>query len=556
MSKSLEEEIGLPKEASLVQSPAWSLETNQGSISISTDTSIRKETSPRCLLVGRQVSTADIRIQHGSISRRHAVLYYIKGDLYLRDLGGKHGSHVNGARLSGTTMLKHGDNIYFGTVQESTFLVQASDKEKDEVAESAPIETKQAPVAEPEDGLIGRAKREAEIAAMMASLDDTPTYEKYVAPTEAEKTTQQISSLEIQYSIPVSERFDIMNDGDRRRVVTSLAVDPAGSRFAVGGTDTHLRMYDFAGMDQLRTAPFKTIEVEEGHPVVDVCYSNTGDRLLVATGSVQPKVLDRDGNEIIQFVRGDMYVTDQARTTGHTAAVTGVDWHPFERDIVLTSSNDGSARIWNLNGKTQFHFLVCDKVYRAKNAKGQRVGVTAVAFHPGGRELVLGTACGSIQIWNATRVGARPERETFHSHGEGRPVNSLSYNLDGSQIASRSADDDVVKIWDAKRLSRSSSPIVTCPGLPTVHERSNAVFSPDGRLLCAGTSEYRKGPNNERLEEGSLKIFLIRHESGKTTNQKPGALLSDLHIAARVGIIMVNWHAKLNQILVGCSDGR
>ena len=77
-----------------------------------------------------------------------------------------------------------------------------------------------------------------------------------------------------------------------------MAVDPAGSRFACGGTDTYLSLYDFAGMDQVRTGPFKTVEVEEGHLVVDVCYSNTGDRLLVATGSVQPKVLDRDGNEM------------------------------------------------------------------------------------------------------------------------------------------------------------------------------------------------------------------------------------------------------------------
>ena len=161
----------------------------------------------------------------------------------------------------------------------------------------------------------------------------------------------------------------------------------------------------------------------------------------------------------IQFVRGDMYVTDQARTSGHTAGVTGVDWHPLERDVVLTSSMDGSARIWNLNGKTQFHMLVCDKVYRAKNVKGQRVGVTAVAFHPGGREFVLGTACGSIQIWNATRVGARPERVVYHSHGEGRPVNSLSYNVDGSQIVSRSSQDDKVKVWDARRLSRSCKPV-------------------------------------------------------------------------------------------------
>lgn len=258
----------------------------------------------------------------------------------------------------------------------------------------------------------------------------------------------------------------------------------------------------------------------------------------------------------IQFVRGDMYVTDMARTAGHTAAVTGVDWHPFDRDVVLTGSRDGSARLWNLNGKTQFHNLVCDKVYRAKNAKGQRVGVTAVAFHPGGRELALGTACGSLQIWNATRVGARPERVTFHAHGEGRPVNSLAFNFDGSHIASRSADDDTVKVWDAKRLSLSSAPVVSCGGVPTMHERSNVVFSPDGRFLCAGTSEFRKGPNNERLEDGSLKVFLVRSEAGSSSRQKPGDVLSELFVGVNVGVIRVRWHAKLNQIFVGCSDGR
>lgn len=257
----------------------------------------------------------------------------------------------------------------------------------------------------------------------------------------------------------------------------------------------------------------------------------------------------------IQFVRGDMYVTDQARTTGHTAGVTGVDWHPLERDVVLTCSLDGSARLWNLNGKTQFHMLVCDKVYRAKNAKGQRVGVTAVAFHPGGREFVLGTACGSIQIWNATRVGARPERVVFHSHGEGRPINSLAYNVDGSQIVSRSSEDDTVKVFDAKRLSRSCTPVATCQELATFHERSNAVFSPDGRLVCAGSSEYEKGSNGERIESGSLKVFLVG-AGGPSSKRKPGSLLLELPAPAGVGVVAVGWHPKLNQIFAGCSDGR
>jgi WD40 repeat protein len=75
-------------------------------------------------------------------------------------------------------------------------------------------------------------------------------------------------------------------------------MDPAGSRFAVGSTDNTLRMYDFGGMDRLRLEPFKMLQADEGHVVSGVCYSNTGDRLLVGTGSSQPYVLDRDGAEM------------------------------------------------------------------------------------------------------------------------------------------------------------------------------------------------------------------------------------------------------------------
>lgn len=247
-------------------------------------------------------------------------------------------------------------------------------------------------------------------------------------------------------------------------------------------------------------------------------------------------------------------MTDQARTSGHTASVTGVDWHPFERDIVLTSSMDGSARLWNLNGKTQFHMLVCDKVYQPKNFKGQRVGVTAVAFHPGGRQFVVGTACGSIQVWNSTRVTARPEKAMFHAHGEGRPVNSLSFSVDGSFICSRSSEDDTVKVWETRRLSRSCVPVATCEGVSTVHERSNAVFSPDGRLVCVGTSEYGKGPNGERVESGSIKVFFVG--AGSSAKQTPGELLLEVPAPTGVGIVVVQWQPKLNQIFAGCSDGR
>ena len=40
--------------------------------------------------------------------------------------------------------------------------------------------------------------------------------------------------------------------------------------------------------------------------------------------------------------------------------VTGVAWHPADKNIVLTSSLDGSVRVWDLTGETTLGNL-CSK---------------------------------------------------------------------------------------------------------------------------------------------------------------------------------------------------
>ena len=482
----------------------------------------------------------------------------------LQDLGGKHGTHVNGERITGTRALQHGDVIVFGqpNIQESAFTVDYQTTIKNKTTPTT-IQTKEEskiPNNSNEDqehpdplaGLSGRARREAEILQMMATLEENPTYQTYTNETPTPNGNNEIIIEPIKeltivqtYQLPLTNRFTIPNnETTTTTTMTALAVDPSGSRFALGAK--HLALFDFSSLDQLRQTPFKTLDVESGYNVVDMAYSNTGDRIVVGTGSVSPKVLGRDGELLLEFIRGDMYVTDMARTTGHTASITGVTWHPLERDIVLTASMDGSARLWNLLGKTQFHKLVCDKVYRAKNSRGQRTGVTSVAFHPGGREFAIGTVCGSIQIWNSTRVGTRPERAVFDDSGS---LTSLIYSHDGSKLASRCSNTTVLKVWNSQTLRQSSQPICTLAGLPSEHERANCAFSPNGKFIIAGTSEYGKAADGTRNEKGSLQVFKL------PVQPLTQSLLSILELDMNTGVVLVQWHPKLHQIFVTCSDG-
>jgi WD40 repeat protein len=135
--------------------------------------------------------------------------------------------------------------------------------------------------------------------------------------------------------------------------VSAIAVDPTGSRVLTGGYDYSVRMFDFQGMNSsLRS--FRQLEPSEGHQLRALSWSPTADQFIAVTGSAQAKIYDRDGFTLGEFVKGDMYIRDLKNTKGHISGLTGGHWHPKDRETALTSSEDGSIRIWDVtNFKSQ-----------------------------------------------------------------------------------------------------------------------------------------------------------------------------------------------------------
>ncbi|KAL0183127.1 hypothetical protein M9458_022502, partial [Cirrhinus mrigala] len=50
------------------------------------------------------------------------------------------------------------------------------------------------------------------------------------------------------------------------------------------------------------------------HQIKSLQYSVTGDVILVVAGNSQAKVLDRDGFQVLECVKGDQYIVDMANT--------------------------------------------------------------------------------------------------------------------------------------------------------------------------------------------------------------------------------------------------
>lgn len=315
---SLEDELQIPPDAYMPASSGFSLKLSNGSsIELSRTTSLRASSSPRCLIVGRQAASSDLRIQHGTISRKHAAFYFMPGNvIMLKAFGGKHGTRVNSQLVEGAVELRQGDVIVFGSVWESTFILQAPmDMPREaKVLNNTTVHDVIVPggsqiATEPQDDDapkvgVTRHDREAQIAAMVASFDEKPIYQAYtpvMTQLEAPRIAKHDSAAQ-QHGFPIAHEFHIDSpDENTKHVLASLIVDKSGSRFAVG-IGPYLKLYDFSGMDRQRTTPFKTIIVEEGYNVEHACYSNSGHQILVGTASPQPTILDRDGESMYVFL--------------------------------------------------------------------------------------------------------------------------------------------------------------------------------------------------------------------------------------------------------------
>ena len=151
-----------------------------------------------------------------------------------------------------------------------------------------------------------------------------------------------------------------------------------------------------------RHLAFKSVEVEDGHSVTSISHSPSGDRFIVCTTSCQPKIFDREGQLLNTFCRGDMYLRDLSNTKGHTMETTGCQWHPTDKNFILTSGLDGSLRIWDLRGEALFGNLINKHVLKIRPKTGQitvRLGATCCCYSRDGSRAIAGVSDGTIHIW-------------------------------------------------------------------------------------------------------------------------------------------------------------
>nr|CAG4643812.1 EOG090X0364 [Lepidurus arcticus] len=341
---------------------------------------------------------------------------------------------------------------------------------------------------------------------------------------EGDAEEEEEEDLGLAGRIPCSMSITIEHGS---KPVAALSIDPAGARLVSGGVDYEVRFWDFAGMDTSLQS-FRTIRPCESHPILHVEYSVTGDTVLVIPGSAQAKVLDRDGFEKMECVKGDQYINDTARTKGHTAGLTYGAWHPREKNEFMTSSEDGTCRLWTVDKPLQHKAIM-----KCRSAGGLRATPGACTFSRDGNTVAAVCSDGSIQMWDHRKNYVNTCWLVRDAHSNGTDPSCIRYSYEGTQIATRGGDD-TLKLWDV-RINKK--PVQVATDLYSRFATTECVFSPDDKLIVTGTS-MRKG------ETGKL-VFLE-----KDTFE----IVKEIEMPTHV--VRVSWHPKINELLVGCGNGQ
>ncbi|KAM8829032.1 WD repeat-containing protein 70 isoform 2-T2 [Spinachia spinachia] len=311
------------------------------------------------------------------------------------------------------------------------------------------------------------------------------------------------------------------------KTVSALALDPSGARLVTGGLDYDVRFWDFAGMDQALQA-FRSLQPCECHPITALQYSTTGDVILVVSGNAQAKVLDRDGFNVMECVKGDQYIVDMAKTKGHTAMLNSGCWHPKMKEEFMTCSNDGTVRTWDLKSEKTHK-----SVFKPRSFQGKKVVPTSCTYSRDGKLIAAGCQDGTIQIWDRN-LSVHTKFHCRQAHAPGSDTSCLSFSYDGRTLASRGGDD-TLKMWDIRSFKK---PVNVAAGLCNYFTMTDCCFSPDDRLLVTGTSVKKDGGN------GKLVFF------DRVSFQR----VYEIEVT-NASVVRCLWHPKLNQIMVGTSNG-
>jgi WD40 repeat protein len=157
---------------------------------------------------------------------------------------------------------------------------------------------------------------------------------------------------------------------------------------------------------------------------------------------------------------------------GHTMGVSGVV-HLRDRRRIITSSYDGSLRLWNLESGVQIGNDWRDD--EDGDGGDGKDAVWIIALSPNGKTIASGGLNGKVRLWDV-----ETEKLVARWTGHTNSTESLCWSVDGERVVSGSYDG-TIRVWDVESGDTVLGPINT--GHRFVHA---VIYSPDTTKIATG----------------------------------------------------------------------
>jgi len=362
--------------------------------------------------------------------------------------------------------------------------------------------------------------------------------------SEDESESDSDSDSDDSESEDEAEKFPVTHEivlKTHERAITTIALDPAGSRMLTGSLDGTIRFHDFTSMTPTTLRAFKSIDPWEtkksvnndSHPIQHLEFSrHSGGLFMCVTAHPQLKIMDRDGAVVTEFVKGDMYLRDMHNTKGHVGEINNGTWHPLDQNICITAGSDSTVRIWDINNKRCQKDIIVFKS-KAAGAAG-RTRMTAVAWGSppeGNSSLIVAAALdGSLVMYPGNGPFTRPAGEIKDAHQPDTWTGGIDISPDGRMVVTRGGDG-LIKLWDTRKFK---APLIKVEHASTSdrYPMTNIKYAPDARYIITGSVN------------GELHIL-------NPANLRPEHVTP---ITPGVPLITVDWHPKINQIITGSAN--
>lgn len=246
------------------------------------------------------------------------------------------------------------------------------------------------------------------------------------------------------------EEFPISHElvlKDHTKPVSSISLDPSGTRMVTASHDYLVKFYDFPSMSSDHLRAFKSLEPSESHHIHSAVFSHVdnGQHILVVPAAAQAKIMTRDGDNVVEFVKGDMYLRDMHNTKGHVSEITAGAWHPTDRNVVVTAGTDSTVRIWDVNSKRQHRDIM---VHKSRTSRGGRSRMCCLAWAGAGGDAagnMIGTVAldGVLSIWAGNGPYTRPVMEVRDAHKKDTWTGGIAFSHDGRMLVTRGQDGDI-----------------------------------------------------------------------------------------------------------------